>query len=211
VYKRQAFVAADARLVDRCGAVGPWPHAALRIPGVPAGLGLCVAYMVAFYGSYAYLGPHLTDDLALSPLAAGAAAIAYGLGFGAAAPLDRHLDRYGLAKATPFVFAGLCGVYLALAAIQFSGAALVAFCAVWGAANHLGLNIVVGRLSAIDPQRRATILGLYSATAYAAMAGGVAAFKPAFAWGGWGLCALLAAGCVAAGGVWVARRGRAAG
>ena len=67
----------------------------------------------------------------------------------------------------------------------------------WGAANHLGLNLLVGQLTALSPNERGTILGLYSAVTYAAMFTGTAAFNPIFEQRGFSAAALLSAACIA--------------
>ncbi|MEO0391299.1 MAG: MFS transporter [Pseudomonadota bacterium] len=179
------------------GVVGTSPLAALRIAGVIPLLLSVGCYMAAFYGLYAYLGPHLTGALALSTTAAGIAALSYGIGFGAAAPLDRLIDRYGAARAAPVVFAGLLAVYLGLAAVSQIWPLVLAACVIWGTANHLGLNILVGQLTALSPAQRGTILGLYSAVTYAAMSVGTALFKPAFEAFGFAPVALMSAACIA--------------
>lgn len=165
----------------------------VRIPGLAPAMLSVVSYMAAFYGLYGYLGAHLTGPLGLSTSVAGLAALAYGLGFGGVAPLDRLIDRHGAVRAAPFVFGALVTVYLALALGSASGAAIIAMCVLWGAANHLGLNILVGTLTALSPERRGAILSLYSAVTYAAMSAGTAAFKPLYAVSGFAACALVCA------------------
>lgn len=173
------------------------PLAALKIRGLPPILFGVACYMSAFYGLYAYLGAHLTGTLALSTTAAGLAALTYGIGFGAVAPLDRLIDRYGATKAAPVVFGALTLVYLAMAAVTSDMLLIYAVCLLWGAANHLGLNLLVGTLTALSPDQRGTILGLYSAITYGAMFVGTTAFKPIFEFGGLSSAALLSALCVA--------------
>lgn len=80
---------------------------ALRIPGIHSVLLNVAAYMTAFYGLYTYLGPYLGEVLQLPMSFAGLAIAAYGLGFGAAAPLGRLVDRYGATAAACVTFAGL--------------------------------------------------------------------------------------------------------
>jgi len=77
------------------------------------------------------------------------------------------------------------------------GMALIVFCFMWGAANHLGLNILVGQLTALSPGQRATILGLYSAVTYAAMFVGTTVFKVVFEAYDFSVIALLSAACIA--------------
>jgi DHA1 family inner membrane transport protein len=173
------------------------PLAALRIEGLTPILFAVACYMAAFYGLYAYLGTHLTLGLGISTGIAGLAALSYGVGFGVVAPLDRLIDRHGATKSAPTVFAVLLCTYLGIALLAPLGGALIAFCFVWGAANHLGLNILVGQLTALSPGQRATILGLYSAVTYAAMFAGTTAFKFAFEAFGFSVIALLSAACIA--------------
>ncbi len=173
------------------------PLAALQIAGLPLLLVAVACYMIAFYGLYAFLGSHMTGALGLSTSTAGLAALTYGIGFGIVAPLDRLIDRHGSAKAAPIVFAALVSAYVMLSISSVSGPALLAVCAVWGAANHLGLNLLVGQLTALSSDKRATILGLYSAVTYAAMFVGTAIFKPVFESHGFANLSLVAAACVA--------------
>lgn len=173
------------------------PLKAFRIEGLPPILFAVACYMAAFYGLYAYLGPHLTQGLGVATGIAGLAALSYGVGFGVVAPLDRLIDRHGAPKSAPVVFAVLLCAYIGLSLLAPFGMALVAFCFAWGAANHLGLNILVGQLTALSPQQRATILGLYSAVTYAAMFAGTTVFKIVYELFGFSVIALLSAACIA--------------
>lgn len=173
------------------------PLKAVRIKGLPPILFAVACYMAAFYGLYAYLGTHLTLGLGVATGVAGLAALSYGVGFGVVAPLDRFIDRLGATKSAPIVFATLLCAYVGLSLLAPFGMALIAFCFAWGAANHLGLNILVGQLTALSPQQRATILGLYSAVTYAAMCVGTTAFKVVFESFGFSVIALLSAACIA--------------
>lgn len=172
------------------------PLTALRIPGVLGLLGSVIAYMTAFYGLYAYLGPHLTQVLGLSTALAGGAALAYGVGFGVAAPLDRLIDKYGSARTAPFIFSALIAVYICLALSTSSAAFIYLTCLFWGAVNHLGLNVLVGSLTAISPTQRSAIMGLYSAVTYGAMFVGTVFFGPVFVHYGFGATAVVAAMCI---------------
>lgn len=172
------------------------PLTALGVPGVGPALLTVAAYMTAFYGLYAYLGPHLTGALRLSTALAGLAPAAYGLGFGAAAFLDRLLDRHG-AVAAPVAFLGLGLVYAALAAASAHAAALIALCLAWGLVNHIGLNLIVGRLTALDRTQTGAILGLYSTVTYLAVSAGALFYQPLFGRFGFAGCALASTGCIA--------------
>ncbi|TRD15568.1 MFS transporter [Palleronia caenipelagi] len=172
------------------------PLVVLRIAGLPPILFGVACYMAAFYGLYAYLGTHLTETLALSTALAGLAALSYGVGFGVVAPLDRLIDRYGAPRAAPFVFGALLLVYLGLAMVAPLWLAVLVGCFVWGAINHLGLNILVGQLTALSPDQRGSSLGLYSAVTYAAMFLGTLAFKPVFEAYGFATVAVLSGVCI---------------
>lgn len=172
------------------------PLTALRLPGLLPILMSVVAYMSAFYGLYAYLGTHLITQLGLSTSVAGMAALCYGVGFGAVAPLDRFIDRVGARRAAPLVFGTLALTYLCIASASFQVVPLLIVCGLWGAANHLALNILVGQLTAIDPMSRAAIMGLYSAVTYVAMFVGTTAFRPVFERYGFAAAACLSALCI---------------
>ncbi len=191
------FVLFSSDVPDEAREVAPAsPLSVINLPGLPPILFSVACYMAAFYGLYAFLGTHLTQDLGVSTTVAGLAALSYGLGFGLVAPLDRFIDTFGSIKSAPFVFAALLSVYVVLTLVAWSGLLLLAVCFLWGAANHLGLNILVGQLTALSPERRGTILGLYSAVTYAAMFLGTSVFRPVFDAFGFAPVALLAAICI---------------
>ncbi len=172
------------------------PRSALRVPGMARGLLTAAGYMTAFYGLYSYLGAHLSDVLALPTAVAGLAPLAYGLGFGGAAVFDRLIDRHGAEVAAPLAFAGLAVVYLLLAAAGASASLLLALCLLWGLANHLGLNLIVGGLAALDPTQRGAVMGLYSAVTYLSVFAGALLYRPVFEQFGFAVCALVSAACV---------------
>ncbi|WP_294222253.1 MFS transporter [uncultured Shimia sp.] len=189
------------------------PFKAFRVPGLMPILLAVVAFMSAFYGLYAFLGTHLTTVLGFSTGLAGLGALTYGVGFGVVAPLDRMIDRFGATRAAPVVFGALLLVYLLMAVCAGQGLAIFGVCLLWGAVNHLGLNILVGQLTALSPSQRAAIMGIYSATTYVAMFVGTAAFRPVFETQGFAVASLLSAVCIAPaliGALWALRRaGRA--
>ncbi len=174
----------------------PAPWTVLRIPGVTSGLTSVALFMIAFYGVYAYLGTHMTQVLGVSTALTGLVTLSYGIGFGLAAPLDALADRYGPARATPTVLAVLVGLYLLLGGVHASALGILAVAAIWGVFQHLGLNLLVGRLAAIDPTRRAAIMGLNSSVTYVAMFAGTAGFKPIFLTWGHAGSAVAAALCL---------------
>lgn len=172
------------------------PLTALRVPGIVPALLNVAAYMTAFYGLYSYLGPHLSATLQLPATFAGVAICAYGVGFGMAAPLGRLVDRYGTLTAATAAFAGLTFAYLGLAAAAGHVFILMVCCVVWGVANHVGLNLLVRRLTELGPPQRGAIMGLYSAITYFCVFVGALAYRPVFEQFGFAACALLSAACV---------------
>lgn len=188
------------------------PLGAIRVAGVKPVLLAVAAFMGAFYGVYAFLGTHMTATLGYSTAFAGLATLSYGIGFGAVAPLDRLIDRFGAARAAPVVFGALTVVYLMMATVAGNGMAVLGVCLIWGAVNHLGLNIMVGQLSALSVSQRGAILGLYSATTYAAMFVGTAGFGRVYTAQGFEVIAVLSAVCIlpaVIGALWRLRRVRA--
>ncbi|WP_224544297.1 MFS transporter [Mesorhizobium sp. CA16] len=171
----------------------PSPLGALAVPGILPLLIACGAFMTAFYGVYGYLGDHLHQALGEPVSANGLAAVAYGLGFGAAALLDGVIDRLGARRVMPFAYLLVAAVYVAIALASGGFGLLIATIAAWGLANHFGLNVLVMRLTALDPSRRGTIMGLNSAVTYLAVTVGTAGFGPLYTGLGFANCALIAA------------------
>lgn len=158
----------------------PAPLEALGIPGIVPLLIACGAFMTAFYGVYGYLGDHLHSGLGQPVSANGLAALAYGAGFGTAALFDGIIDRLGARRVMPFAYLLVAIVYVAIAATSNSYGMMLAMVAAWGLANHFGLNVLVMRLSALDPSRRGTIMGLNSAVTYLAVFVGTTGFGPLY-------------------------------
>jgi MFS transporter, DHA1 family, inner membrane transport protein len=169
------------------------PLTAARAPGIAPLLLAVIAYMTAFYGFYTYLGSHLTEVLRLSTALAGVAPAAYGIGFGIAALADPLLDRHDSNKAVPLVLLGLGLIYTALAVMSASAIALTSICLALGFANHIGLNLIVSRLAALDRTQRGAIMGLYSAATYLAASVGAFLYRPIFEQIGFAGCALASA------------------
>lgn len=171
----------------------PTPLAALAVPGIVPLLIACGAFMTAFYGVYGYLGDHLHKGLGEPVSANGWAALAYGVGFGAAALLDGVIDRLGARRVMPFAYLLVAIVYVAMAAASGSFGLTLAMIAIWGLANHFGLNVLVMRLTALDPSRRGTIMGLNSSVTYLAVFVGTTGFGPLYTGFGFAACAITAA------------------
>lgn len=153
---------------------------ALAIPGVLPLIGICLAYMTAFYGTYAYLGDHIHTVLGLPVSAGGLAALVYGAGFGAAAFANPLVDRFGRSRVMPASFLFIAIIYALIGLVDQAYGALLVLCLGWGLANHFGLNLIVAGLSEIRPDRRGSILGLNSAATYLAASTGALAFGPLY-------------------------------
>jgi MFS transporter, DHA1 family, inner membrane transport protein len=158
----------------------PMPLAALKIAGVKPLLLACGAFMTAFYGIYGYLGDHLHNGLGQPVSANGLAALVYGIGFGGAAFLDGIADRLGARRLMPIAFLAVAAVYLLLALSGDSYKAVLLMVFLWGLFNHFGLNLLIMRLTAIDPAQRGTIMGLNSAVTYLAVFLGTSGFGPLY-------------------------------
>lgn len=203
------LLVARMQVPERDAAAAVSPFKAFRVPGLLPILLAVVAFMSAFYGLYGFLGTHMTTVLGYSTGMAGLAALTYGVGFGAVAPLDRLIDRYSAQRAAPVVFGALVLVYLLMSLLAGQGLGIFVGCLFWGAVNHVGLNIMVGQLTALSAPQRGAILGIYSATTYVAMFVGTAAYRPMFETQGFGFIALVSAACIVPaliGALWALRR-----
>ncbi|MCA1440379.1 MFS transporter [Ensifer sp. IC4062] len=184
------------------------PLAALGVRGVVPLLSACAAFMAAFYGVYAYIGDHLHAALGLPVSANGLVAVSYGFGFGGAAFLDRLIDRFGAGRLLPRIFLAVAGIYVAMAAANGSYVAILAVVFAWGLANHFGLNVLIMRLTALDPARRGAIMGLNSGVTYLALFAGTVGFGAAYAASGFFVLPLAAAGLMLAAASFAARAPR---
>lgn len=160
--------------------MAPSPLSALGLPGIKSLLVVCGAFMTAFYGIYAYLGDHLHQDLGLPVTANGGVAIAYGAGFGCAALLSGMVDRFGPKRLMPLVLLVAAIVYLGLAMLGSSLLGVICLLFVLGLVNHLGVNLLIQRLTAIDPAKRGTLMGLNSAVTYLAVFAGSSSYGPLY-------------------------------
>jgi DHA1 family inner membrane transport protein len=172
----------------------PMPTEALKIPGVVPLLIACGAFNCAFYGIYGFIGDHLHTRLDRPLSANGLVALVYGFAFGSAALFDKLLDRLGAQLMMPVALLAVTSVYLCMALLSASFGGLLAMAFVWGFANHIALNSLIMRLTAIDPSRRGTIMGLNSAVASLAISAGTTGFGVVYASFGFVASAVVAAG-----------------
>ena len=189
-----AMLAIGGHRDDRVAGTQPSPLAAFGIAGAKPLLLACGTFMTSFYGVYAYLGDHLHQALGQALSINGLAALVYGAGFGTAAFLDGMIDRYGARRLMPIAFLGVAGVYVALALASAKAPAILAIMFFWGLANHFGLNMLIMRLTALDPTRRGAVMGLNSAVTYLAAFAGTSAFGPVYTAYGFAACAAAAVG-----------------
>jgi predicted MFS family arabinose efflux permease len=169
------------------------PLEALKIAGVKPLLIACGTFMTAFYGLYGYLGDHLHNSLGQPVSANGLAAFVYGVGFGSAALLDKLVDRLGAQRIMPATLLAVGVVYLGMALTGGSFRAVLIAVFLWGLANHLAVNVLIMRLTAINPSCRGTIMGLNSAVTYLAVFAGTTGFGAMYTAFGFGVSALVAA------------------
>ena len=167
------------------------PLTALRVPGMRTGLLATALLMLSFYITYFYTGAHITLDLGLSTGQAGLLPMFYGIGFGLAVLFDPLLDRLGLARATPPIFVLITASYLGLALASGNFLILLGGTLIWGIFQHLGLNLLVARLTALDPGQRGAIMGLYSTMTYLCVF--AAPYAGDLLFGIWGLVGCLVA------------------
>ncbi|WP_424970344.1 MFS transporter [Dinoroseobacter sp. S76] len=174
------------------------PLSALQVPGILTALLSMGALMLAFYLCYTFIGAHVTETLGRSTSAAGLVALSYGTGFGLVTLADPLLDRLGPRRAAIPLFAVTVLLYLGMAWAAADYHALLAVAFLWGLTQHLGLNLAVGRLTALDPGQRGAILGLSSAVTYLAVFGGASLGRRVFENAGFSALPLLAAALLAA-------------
>ncbi|MGH1425624.1 MAG: MFS transporter [Pseudooceanicola sp.] len=175
------------------GAPATSPLTALRVPGIWRGLFAAFTLMLAFYGTYAFLGAHVGDVLARGSDGAGFVTLCYGTGFGLSLLLDRPLERLAHHVAGSIAMAGLALVYAAMALSGAGYYAMLGLALAWGLTQHAGLNFAVSRLAALDPLQRGAVLGLNSAVTYLAVVGGAILFRLPYDAGGLVACAAISA------------------
>lgn len=142
------------------------PARALVIPGVIPLLLICIAYMTAFYGLYAFLGDHLRTALGLSSGRAGLVVLGYGAGFGLASFADVAVDKVGPRRMFPAILLAIGAVYLVLIPATQAFASAIFAAVVWGFVNHIGVNIIILLLSQRQADARGALMGLHTAVTY---------------------------------------------
>ncbi len=169
------------------------PFDALRLPGIMRALLSNAMLMLAFNGAYLYLGSHIVQNLERSTSAAGMLTMLYGVGFGLASFLNRHLEMLTLRATGVLAFAGLSVVYLLMDLSANAFVLLLPIAVIWGLFQHFALNMVVERLTSLEPTRRGAIMGLNSAVTYATVVGGAFLYRVPFEHGGLASCLAFSA------------------
>ncbi len=170
------------------------PLSALRVPGITAALFSVAMLGTGFYGIYNYLGAHLTENLLRPTSDGGWLTLSYGIGFGAAMLVDPWLDRVGPRRGLLAVFSALALFYPVMSLTAPSYDTLLPLMALWGVLQHLGLNLTVGRLGALDASQRGAIMGLNSTVMYLSVFGATVFYRPVFEGWGLGACMVLSGG-----------------
>lgn len=180
------------------------PLATLRRPGVASLLVVCLTFMSAFYGCYAFVGDAFRRALDLDAGTAGLFVLAYGAGFGLASLAAPLIDRIGPARLLPRVMVAIAGVYLILDPALHGFPTALAVAAIWGMVNHLGLNMLVLLLSRRAAGAGGAVMGLHSAVTYTAVFLGPLLLGLAYEGIGFGAVAgaAAAAALIGAGAAW---------
>src|SRR4051794_35769780 len=182
--------------------------APLGYPTVRPLLLVCLAFMTAFYGVYAFLGDTLRATTGVTAGGAGLAVLTYGIGFGIASLADRRVDRLGAERVLPWSLAAVALIYLALVPATRAIWSTALLTAVWGGANHLCLNALIVLLARARPDRRGAVLGLNSAVTYVGALFGTGGGRRGHQQAGFSAPRLLPAGPPAGGGAFRPDRGR---
>lgn len=169
------------------------PFSALRLPGIRRALLSNAMLMLAFNGAYLYLGSHVVQNMDLTTSAAGVLTMFYGVGFGLASFLNRHLEVLTLRTTGALAFAGLSVVYLLMDVAAQNFLVLLPIAVIWGLFQHFALNMVVERLTSLDQARRGAIMGLNSAITYTTVVGGAFLYRIPYEHGGLAACLAFSA------------------
>lgn len=169
------------------------PLAALRTPGIYRGLLSNAMLMLAFNGAYLYLGSHVVENMSLSTSSAGVITMFYGAGFGLASLLNRHLEMMSMRRTGVFAFGGLTFCYMLMELSAHSYVWLLPIAIIWGVFQHFALNLVVERLTSLDPFRPGAIMGLNSAATYSTVLGGAILYRIPYEHGGLAACLAFSA------------------
>lgn len=165
----------------------------LRLPGAVPILVICGAYMIGFYVLYPYLGDHLHHAFGASASDAGLVVLAYGAGFGLASFVMAAVERSGLRRAFPLTLAGLAVIYCGIGPLTGTMTTALPAAFVWGAVNHVGVNLIILSLSRCGENARAALMGLHTTITYASIFAGPLVMGSLYEANGFTSAALLSA------------------
>ncbi len=137
-------------------------------PGALLGYAATFSYMIAFYQTYTFIGDNVRQLHEAGAWLGGAISMSYGVGFGAGIVFDKWIDATGPRR---LLAAGLFLVGLNYAVLPFATLSVVAIALYpffWGLANHFCMTALVSFLESLSPERRGTIMGLFSFVTYVA-------------------------------------------
>lgn len=169
------------------------PLSSLSIPGMGRGIGMTLAYMLAFYGTYPFLAPNIVENIGMAASATALPILSYGVGFGVSSILDAWLDRHPYRYTALRVF-GATTVALTFLCLSTNSYVLIIIgMGLYGVFNHAGLTLILNRLITLAPSKKGAILGIYAATTYAAVSIGAIGFAPIYAITGYAGVTVVAA------------------
>lgn len=177
----------------------PSPLSALSLPGTKVLLFACGALMTSFYGMYAYLGDYFHTSLGQPISANGLITLAYSAGFGGGILMGTMVNRIGGGRVLAAALFLVAGVYLLFGLIGHGLAAVLCLLVGLGLGNYFGINLLIVRLTAIDPAKRGTIMGLQTTVTYLAVFAGTSIFGQIYSAGGFVAMAYTATALALAG------------
>lgn len=170
----------------------PTPFSALGAVGLKPLLFACGAFMTSFYGVYAYLGDYFHHGLGQPLSANGLITLVYAIGFATAISMGGVVGRVGPQRLLPIAFCVVAGVYFLLGLLGHSFVAVLCLLALLGWGNYFSINMLIVRMTATDPTKRGTIMGLHSAVTNLAVFAGTGSFGQLYSKGGFSTLAYTA-------------------
>jgi len=167
--------------------------AAFGLPGIRPLLLACGAFMTAFYGLYAYLGDYFHSTLGQPVSANGLITLVYSAGFGSAILMGGVVNRVGVRRMLSMALFWVACVYLLLGVMGSGLVPVLCLLAALGFGNYYCINLLIVRLTAIDPAKRGAIMGLYSTVTNLAVFLGTGSFGVVYEGGGFAATAYAAA------------------
>ena len=177
----------------------PTPLSALVLPGIKPLLFACCAFMVAFYGLYAYLGAYFHNGLGKPVSANSLITLMYSIGFASGIFTGaRIVARVGVSRMLAIALFMVAASYMLMGALGSSFTAMLMLLIALGFSNYFGINLLIVRLTSIDPTKRGTIMGLHSTVTNLAVFAGTGSFGLIYAQNGFAPIAYTAMACTLA-------------